>query len=187
MRLKEVNPDFVFWGTLWGLSEIFVWKLLGILHVSMKAPIMAMVALLFLAASSEGRPLKALYTSLVAVSIKVFAGVYFFCSVWAVLSLAISWEIMRWVASRFGSLEIPIYALSAPIGMLMFILYRNPEPLAVFTYAGVNGAVAFLLSIPAVYAGFWIGKRFRPSPVAVGTTYVLAVITVVIYGWVLRG
>ncbi len=187
MRLKEINPDFVFWGTLWGLSEIFVWKLLGILHVSMKAPIMAMVAMFFLAASSEGKPLKALYTAVVAISIKVFAGVYFFCSVWAVLSLAIAWELMRFVASRFPSARIPVYALSAPLGMLMFILYRNPDSLAIVSYAGVNGFIAFLLSIPAIYFGEKLGRRARLSPMAIGTVYVFAVVVVVIYGWVLKG
>ncbi len=187
MKLREVNPDFVFWGTLWGLSEIFVWKLLGLLHVSMKAPVMAAVALFFLAASSEGKPMKALYTSVVAISIKVFAGVYFFCSVWAVLSLAISWEIFRPFAVRSGRFSPVLYALSAPLGMLFFILYRNPEPLAIITYAGINGAVAFLLSIPAVYLGFRAGKRVNLSPMTVGTVYVIAVVTVVIYGWVLKG
>ncbi len=187
MRIKEINPDFVFWGTLWGLSEIFVWKMLGILHISMKAPIMAAVALFFLAASSEGKPLKALYTSLVAISIKVFAGVYFFCSVWAVLSLAIAWELLRIFSRRFPRYEIVLQALAAPVGMLMFILYRNPEPLAVISYAGVNGAIAFLLSIPAIYLGRRAGRRASLSPMTIGTVYVFAVVVVVIYGWVLRG
>ena len=187
MRIKDINSDFIFWGTLWGLSEIFVWQLMSLLHFSMKAPVMAAIAILFMAAASENRPLKAIYTALVAISIKVLAGVYFFCSVWAVLSLAISWEIFRPLAIRIKRFEAVLYALSAPLGMLFFILYRKPEPFAILMYAGLNGAIAFLLSIPAFYAGRWLGSRFRPAPTTVASLYGIAAVIVIFYGWILKG
>ena len=187
MRIKGINSDFIFWGTLWGLSEIFVWQLMSLLRFSMKAPVMAAIAVLFMAAASENRPLKAIYTSLVAISIKVLAGVYFFCSVWAVLSLAISWEILRPLALRIRRFDAVLYALSAPLGMLFFILYRRPEPFAILMYAGLSGAIAFLLSIPAVYLGRWLGSRFRPAPTAVASLYGIAAVIVIFYGWILKG
>ena len=174
--------DFLLWGSLWGLSEVFVWELLRRWHVSFKSPIMAVLALLFLASAAGLRPGIALMTALVALSLKAAAGITFPCAMWAVFSLGIAWELVRFVAARIpreGG-QVLLLSLSAPLGMLLFILYVNPAETA--RYVGIGGTLAFAFGIPAVALGLFLRRRWHLQVLVPGVAYLASLLVVLLFG-----
>ncbi len=182
-RLQQPGTwDFLLWGSLWGLSEVFVWQLLRVLHVSFKSPIMAVLALLFLAAASGLRPGLGLITALVALSLKAAAGVTFPCAMWAVASLGLAWELTGLAARRIprNPWKTVVLALSAPVGMLLFVLYVNPGEMA--RYVGIGGTLAFAFGVPAVALGLAIRKVWRLQVLVPGLAYAVALVLAVVFG-----
>ncbi len=174
--------NFLLWGSLWGLSEVFVWQLLRVLHVSFKSPIMAVLALLFLAAAAGTRPGLGLLTAIVALSLKAAAGVTFPCAMWALFSLGIGWELLRLVAARVpGDLwKVVVLALAGPLGMLLFVLYVNPAEFG--RYVGTGGSLAFAFGVPAVGLGLWFHRRLRLRVLVPGMAYAAALLLAVFFG-----
>ncbi len=174
--------DFLLWGSLWGLSEVFVWELLRRWHVSFKSPIMAILALLFLASAAGMRPGWGLLTAIVALSLKAAAGITFPCAMWAVFSLGIAWELLRLAASRIpkASLQVVLLSLSGPLGMLLFILYVNPAETA--RYVGIGGTLAFALGIPAVALGLFLRQRWHLQALVPGLAYLASLLLAVLFG-----
>lgn len=161
--------SFILWGSLWGLSEIFVWELLGILGMGSKAPIMAAISLFFMTSSSGLRPMYGLYTAITAVILKMAAGLYFPCSVWAVLSLGIAYELVNSIARLRKNLKYFLPSLSLPFAMLLFILVVNPQK--VTHYAMRGGLIAFLLGIPALNIGLLVNRKVKLGLLKAGIVY----------------
>ncbi len=157
--MKRDLFGILIFGTLWGLSEVYLWEWMARAGVGFKAPIITALALGLLVLAGGERPLRGLAAAGVALAVKASLGVHFLCAVSAVALLGVWWEGFRWLAAKVPRWLRPlVFGLTAPLSMLTWALIFS-RPSEILSYAGIGGLFAYALGLPLMFLGLWLEPK----------------------------
>lgn len=168
----------MFFGSLWGILELVADRLIDVPTMTLRASVLTTIAIfvLALARQIENSPGSTFMIGVVAAFFKFLNLPFWGCQVVALLLLGGMFEMGFFALKKYQLLRpIPmllfpllVYIDFALFALLVRYLLHNPWWVSggwerFWSYVGISGTLAAVFSLPAMFLGVFVAKRWRDS------------------------